>query len=64
MLKTEEKEINGRMFVYHYSDAKKYILREDGKKFVDALDLINTTHIYTETEEDIPERKEPKDADR
>ena len=62
MLVREEKEINGKMFVYHYSNAKKYILREDGRKFVTALDLINTTHIYTESNEDIPPKEDPQDS--
>ena len=64
MLVREEKEINGKMFVYHYSNAKKYILRDDGRKFVTALDLINTTHSYTESGEDLPPKPAPSQVEQ
>ena len=59
MIIEEQVEKNGKKFILHYSDENKYILREDGKKFASALDLINTTHTYTETDEVIPPAPKP-----
>ena len=49
MLITEEIEIDGRMFKHNYSDINHYIIREDGVKFADAIDVIDTKHVYTES---------------
>jgi len=49
MLVTEEIEIDGRMFKHNYSNDKHYIIREDGIEFADAIDVINTKHVYTES---------------
>lgn len=46
-------EIVGK-YVHTYSDTRMYILRDDGKKFADAIDKTDRQHTYTETEESIP----------
>lgn len=62
MLITEEIEIDGRMFKHNYSDINHYIIREDGVKFADAIDVINTTHIYTESSEEMPKQEENEEG--
>lgn len=60
MLITETITLNGKEFVHNYSDNGHYIIREDGKKFVDAIDVIDSGHTYTESEEIIPQEEEPE----
>lgn len=62
MLITEEIEIDGRMFKHNYSDINRYIVREDGVKFADAIDVINTTHVYTESSEEMPKQEENEEG--
>lgn len=62
MLITEEIEIDGRMFKHNYSDINHYIIREDGVKFADAIDVIDTTHIYTESSEEMAKPEENEEG--
>lgn len=55
MLITEMVTINGNEFRHNYSDEGYYIRRNDGKKFADALDIIEAEWTYTESDEKIPE---------
>jgi hypothetical protein len=55
---------SGTVLVRTYSDAGKLIQR-DGVRYVEAIDPEGLGRVYTETEEDIPETKEPeKPAER
>lgn len=50
----------GENLIKTYSDAGKYILQnETGCKYSEAID-VEGKYTYTETDEDIPERKELK----
>lgn len=49
---------NGQEFRHTWSDANKYILREDGAKYSATYDVMSSTHTYTESDEDIPKDKE------
>lgn len=62
MLITEEIEIDGRMFKHNYSDDNHYIIREDGVKFADAIDVIDTMHTYTESDEEMPKLEENQEG--
>lgn len=62
MLITEEIEIDGRMFKHNYSDDNHYIIREDSIKFADAIDVIDTTHTYTESNEEMPKLEENQEG--
>lgn len=62
MLITEEIEIDGRMFKHNYSDINRYIVREDGVKFADAIDVIDTKHVYTESSEEMPKQEENEEG--
>jgi hypothetical protein len=62
MLVTEEIEIDGRMFKHNYSNDKHYIIREDGVEFADAIDVINTKHVYTESSRVIEEPENNEEA--
>ena len=53
MLITELIEINNTTYIRNYSDKGLFIER-DGIKYAEAIDLIGTDRIYTETEEVIP----------
>lgn len=55
MIKEEYMEVAGMQLVRRYSDANKYIIRNDGKKFSEAIDLVSKGYTYTESDEDIPE---------
>ena len=55
MLIEEHIVIDGRELLKHYSDNNKYIIQVDtGIKYADAVDILNTTHTYRESEESIP----------
>lgn len=45
-----------------WSDAKRYIIRDDGVKYEDAIDRIQ--HTYTESDEEIPDPYEPDIEDK
>jgi len=51
MLVTEEKIIGNRTFIHNYSDSGYFIIREDGVKFIDAMDIPEQSHTYTESDE-------------
>ena len=52
MLIEEHIVIDGRELLKHYSDNNKYIIQVDtGIKYADAVDILNTTHTYRESEE-------------
>lgn len=53
MLITEIKEINGREFKHNYSDKGMYILRNDGVKYIEAYDVLESQWTYTETKEKV-----------
>lgn len=49
---------DGRELLKHYSDNNKYIIQTDtGIKYGYAIDPIDTTHTYEESNEDLPVRK-------
>lgn len=50
MVIKEIKEINGKQYTYHYSDKGFYIER-DGVKYSSAIDPLESTREYTETDE-------------
>lgn len=58
MLVTEEIEIEGKMFKHNYSDDNHYIVREDGVEFADAIDVIDTKHVYTESSKEMPKQED------
>jgi len=62
MLITEEIEIDGRMFKHNYSDINHYIIREDGVKFADAIDVIDTKHVYTESNEEMLKQEQNEEG--
>ena len=51
MIQTEQITINDADFVHTYSDASFMIERNDGARFADALDPIDSGRTYTETDE-------------
>lgn len=51
MIQTEQITINDADFVHTYSDTAHMIERNDGARFADALDPINSGRTYTETDE-------------
>lgn len=53
MLITEIKEVNGHTFRHNYSDAGMFILRNDGVKYHEAYDVMESEWTYTETDEKI-----------
>ena len=55
MLITEEVELNGRKFRHNYSDAGMYILRNDGVKYIEAYDVLESQWTYTETKDKVNE---------
>lgn len=55
MLITEEIEINGRKFIHNYSDSNKYVIRNDGVEYEDAIDLPDSGYTYTESDKEIPD---------
>lgn len=59
MLIEETIVIDDRELLRHYSDNNKYIIQVDtGIKYAEAVDVLNTNHIYRESEEDIPNNNE------
>lgn len=50
MIVTEDMTIKGRLFKYTYSDQGFYIENEDGERFIEAYDLAEYPHVYTETD--------------
>ena len=44
------KEINGVMYAYAYSDSG-YMIERDGVRYSEAVDLLDSGRVYTETEE-------------
>jgi hypothetical protein len=52
MIKTETREINGRMFDYTYSDAG-YMIERDGVEYSEAYDPAGSGRTYTETDHEI-----------
>ena len=54
MLITETVQIGSREFIHNYSDDGFYVLRNDGIKYADAMDLPEAGWTYIETDEKIP----------
>lgn len=54
MIVVESKTIAGNEFTYTYSDAGYFIENEEGVRYVDAYDLADRPHVYTETGDKIP----------
>lgn len=50
MVIKEIKEINGKQYTYHHSDEGFYIER-DGVRYSSAIDPLESTREYTETDE-------------
>jgi hypothetical protein len=40
--------INGKTYIRTYSDAGRYLIREDGVVYEEAVDVENSGHTYTE----------------
>ena len=40
--------INGKTYIRTYSDAGRYLIREDGAVYEEAVDVENSGHNYTE----------------
>lgn len=53
MLITENIILNGKEFRHNYSDAGFYIVRNDGVKYSDAIDILEAEYTYSETDEEI-----------
>ena len=65
MIKIEQVDLNGVLFMHTYSDAD-YIIKqaETGILYSDAIDPIDRTRSYTETSEKIPDLpSEPADPE-
>lgn len=60
MIKTQQVIINEKTFIHNYSDAGKYIMR-DNKRYKEAYDLPEFNYIYEETDELIPEPETTSD---
>ena len=43
-------------------NARVKIIREDGIKFADAIDVIDTMHTYTESDEEMPKLEENQEG--
>ena len=55
MLIEETIVIDNRELLRHYSDNNKFIIQVDtGIKYAEAVDILNTTHTYRESDESIP----------
>lgn len=63
MLITEEIEINNQKFIHNYSDNNKYIIRNDGIEYEDAIDLPESSYTYTESDKDLPKDDEQSSID-
>ena len=50
MIVQVKKEINGVMYDYTYSDSG-YMIERDGVRYSEAVDLLDSGRVYTETEE-------------
>lgn len=59
MIIEEFYERSGMQLVHRYSDLNKFLIRNDGKKFAQATDLVSKGYTYTESDEDIPPRPTP-----
>lgn len=59
MIKTENVTINGTEYVKSYSDAGMMIER-NGRRYVSAIDPINSVKQYVETDKPIPVIRPPK----
>lgn len=55
MVVVERITINGREFTFTRSDAGFYIENEKGERYGEAYDLVEYPHVYTETDEKIPD---------
>ena len=54
MLVTETLIISNKEFIHNYSDDGHYIIRNDGVRYIDAIDLPESGYTYTESEDLIP----------
>ena len=57
MLITEEIKINKKKFIHNYSNNNKYIIRNDGVEYEDAIDLTESGYTYTESDKDLPKEE-------
>lgn len=48
MIVAKNVTINGTLYVRTYSDAGRYLIREDGAVYEEAVDVENSGHVYTE----------------
>lgn len=62
MIKTETIVIDGNEFAHTYSDRGVKIMQETGDIYDEAIDILNSGHTYTETEEYITEEVEDSEA--
>lgn len=53
MIRTENITIDGREFVRTYSDSGLRIMQETGAAYDEAVDVADSGHTYTETNEQI-----------
>lgn len=52
MIVQKTKEINGVVYDYTYSDSG-YMIERDGVRYSEAVDPLNSSRVYTETDEPI-----------
>ena len=52
MIIQTKKEINGVVYDYAYSDSG-YMIERDGVRYSEAVDLLDSGRVYTETDEPI-----------
>ena len=55
MLINEIIVLDGREFRHNYSNEGYYIVRNDDVKYIDAIDILESSYTYTESDEKIPE---------
>lgn len=61
MLVTEIIVLNNKKYRHNYSNEGYYIIRNDGEKYRDAIDILESTYTYTESDEKIPEPQPEED---
>lgn len=48
MIVAKNVTINGKTYIRTYSDAGRYLIREDGAAYEEAVDVENSGHTYVE----------------
>lgn len=64
MIIVEYIELEGKPYKLTKSNDNKYIMQDQtGVLYEEAIDILDSTYTYTETDEDIPTPEEPEEHD-